>query len=94
MPEATFRDVLRNFDALPDAAWVDVNVVAALYGCSVPTAWRRSRLGAIPRPRKFYGSTRWHVGTLRIALSPVIASDACAGSDRHAASAPVPPQGG
>jgi len=59
-------DSLRNFDALPDAANVRVNVVAKIIGCSIPSVWRMSKDGRIPAPRKL--STRvtsWNVGQLR-----------------------------
>jgi len=58
---------LTNFDALPDAAEVRVPVVAALYGCSVATIWRRVRNGDIPEPRRRGGITSWPVGPLRAA---------------------------
>ncbi len=63
-------DALRDFDTLPNAASVRVNVVAGLYACSIPTVWRMAEDGRIPRPRKL--STRvtgWNVGELRAALS-------------------------
>ncbi|PAJ77316.1 transcriptional regulator [Burkholderia ubonensis] len=63
------KDNLRNFDSLPNAASVDVQVVAALCGCSVSTAWDRSRRGALPKPRKIGGSARWNVGELRAVLT-------------------------
>lgn len=56
------------FDDLPDAAHVDVRVVATLYGCKVPTIWARLRRNAIPAPRRFGAHTRWNVGDLRKAL--------------------------
>ncbi len=61
-------DILKDFDKLPDVAAVDVRTVAALYGCAVSTVWELSRRGALPKPRKFGGSTRWNVGELRAAL--------------------------
>ncbi len=57
-----------NFDALPNAAHVDVNVVAALFGCKVPTIWARLRRHQLPKPRKFGAHTRWNVGELRALL--------------------------
>nr|WP_080410204.1 transcriptional regulator [Burkholderia ubonensis] len=59
---------LKNFDNLPDAAQVDVNVVAALFGCKAPTIWLRVRRGELPAPRKFCAHTRWNVGELRAVL--------------------------
>jgi predicted DNA-binding transcriptional regulator AlpA len=58
----------RNFDGLPDAAHVDVNVVATLFGCKPPTVWLRVRHKKLPAPRKFGAHTRWNVGELRAAL--------------------------
>jgi predicted DNA-binding transcriptional regulator AlpA len=60
---------LQNFDDLPDSASVDVKVVAALFGCSVNTVWRRVRNGQLVAPRR-HGerTTRWLVGELREAL--------------------------
>ncbi|MGF6757267.1 putative DNA-binding transcriptional regulator AlpA [Paraburkholderia sp. GAS42] len=62
-------DTLKNFDSLPNAAGVDVQTVAALCGCSVATTWERARRGALPKPRKIGGSTRWNVGELRAVLT-------------------------
>jgi predicted DNA-binding transcriptional regulator AlpA len=59
---------LKNFDDLPNAAFVDVNVVAALFGCRPPTVWLRVRKKELPTPRKFSMHTRWNVGELRAVL--------------------------
>ena len=57
---------LAGFDELPNAAHVDVRVVAALNGISVPSAWRWTRQGKLPTPvRMTAGTTRWNVGALR-----------------------------
>lgn len=61
--------VLAQFDELPDSAHVDVRTVAGLYGCSVPTVWRRVTAGLIPTPKKFDHSTRWNVGEIRKAVA-------------------------
>lgn len=66
---------LQTFSTLPDEAHIRVGVIAALYGCSVPTAWRWARTGRIPPPRKF--STRltaWNVGEIRAALAKAVTS--------------------
>ena len=60
---------LKEFDALPNAAHVDVNVVAVLYGCKPPTVWARLRRKELPEPKKFGSHTRWNVGELRAALN-------------------------
>lgn len=60
---------LKGFDDLPDSGHVDVRVVAALFGCSVPTVWRRVRSGQLVAPHKLgKRTTRWKVGELRDAL--------------------------
>lgn len=68
--QGAIPDALRNFDTLPDAANVRDKVVAGLFGCSVPTVWRMSADGRLPRPRKL--STRvtaWNCGELRRVLA-------------------------
>ena len=59
---------LTNFDQLPNAAFVDVHVVAGLFGCKVPTIWARLRRKELIPPKKFGAHTRWNVGELRAAL--------------------------
>lgn len=61
---------LQNFDSLPNAAGVSDSVVAALCGCNVSTVWERAKRGALPKPIKIGGSTRWNVGELRKYLMP------------------------
>nr|WP_241019167.1 transcriptional regulator [Paraburkholderia sp. Tr-20389] len=53
---------------LPDSAHVQIRTVAGLFGCSVPTVWRRVREGRLPPPRKFGSTTRFNVGLIRAAL--------------------------
>lgn len=61
---------LSNFDALPDAALIPDKIVAAVFGCSVPTVWRMARDGKIPAPvRTGTRMTRWQVGALRKVLA-------------------------
>ncbi len=60
---------ISEFDNLPDAANVNVQTVAALFGCKVPTIWARLRRNEIPAPRRFGAHTRWNVGQLRAALN-------------------------
>lgn len=67
---APIPDALRNFDALPDAAYVRLPVVCALFGISTPTAWRWVKKGTLPAGRKLSdGCTAWNVGQLRKALN-------------------------
>ena len=58
---------LQNFDSLPTAANVRVDVVSGLYAQSVATVWRRARLDPeFPKPRKLGAQlTAWNVGELR-----------------------------
>lgn len=60
---------LEQFNKAPDTAKARVNTVAALFGVSVPTVWRRARAGLIPAPHKIGGTTVWNVGDLRRALA-------------------------
>lgn len=63
-------EALENFDSLPDSAHVRYPVVAALYGCSPTTIWRRVKSGLIPEPRRLTPRvTAWNVGALRRALA-------------------------
>jgi len=59
-------DALKNFDLLPNEADVRLPVVAALYGCSPATIWRRVKSGHIPAPvKRSVRVTAWNVGMLR-----------------------------
>ncbi|MFL9930881.1 transcriptional regulator [Paraburkholderia sp. RL18-103-BIB-C] len=71
--KATIPNSLATWPVLPDDAYVDVRVVAGLFGCAIPTVWRRARTGLLPTPRKFGSSTRWNVGELRAVLTRGIA---------------------
>lgn len=63
-------EALKNFESLPDSANVRLPVVAALYGCSPATIFRRVKSGHIPAPRKLSERvTAWNVGQLRQALA-------------------------
>ena len=73
------KEDLVEFDALPDAAHVRVQVVARLYGCSVETIWRHSSKGLIPKPVSFGPRiTAWNVGELRRAMAEARESRECA----------------
>jgi predicted DNA-binding transcriptional regulator AlpA len=62
---------LRDFDSLPDAAFVRVETVAALYATTPSSVWRWSKSGHLPKPTKLGPQvTAWNVGALRRALSP------------------------
>lgn len=67
--DAPIPDALRNFELLPDSAFVRLAVVAGLFACSPATVWRRVKKGALPTPRRLSaGVTAWRVGELRTAL--------------------------
>lgn len=68
LSSAPVPDALRNFDSLPDAGFVRLPVVAALFACSPATVWRRAGK-SLPAPRKLSEKvTAWRVGDLRKAL--------------------------
>lgn len=57
---------LANADLLPDAAMVDVKVVAGLLGKSESSVWRDTRNGKLPRAVKTGpATTRWNLGAIR-----------------------------
>lgn len=62
---------LQNFDSLPNAAHVRVDVVSGLLAQGVATTWRKARLDpTFPKPRKLGPQhTAWNVGDLRRYLS-------------------------
>lgn len=63
-------EALANFDSLPDAAYVRLPVVKALYACSVASVWRGALSGRIPKPQKLSPRTTcWNVGELRKSLA-------------------------
>lgn len=66
---AQIPDALRNFDSLPDGAFVRLPVVAALFACSPATVWRRVKKSTLPASQKLSdGVTAWNVGELRQVL--------------------------
>lgn len=67
---STIPDALKNFDSLPDSAYVRQPIVQALLSCSSPTIWRMVQRGALPAPRKLTkGISAWNVGALRRILA-------------------------
>lgn len=63
-------DALKNFDSLPDSANVRAPVVAALFGISAATVWRKAKDGKLPAPRRISDRvTVWNVGELRASLN-------------------------
>ena len=67
---------LQNFDSLPNAAHVRVDVLSGLLAQSVATTWRRVRADpAFPKPRKLGPQhTAWNVGDVRAYLAGGLAA--------------------
>lgn len=65
---SSIHPMFEKFDELPDSALVPVEVVAALFGCSIPTIWRRAKQGTLKSHHHGVRSTRWLVGELRQAI--------------------------
>lgn len=64
------HDTIKEFDSLPEAAYVRLPVVKKLYACSSATVWRCVKSGRIPAPCKLTERvTAWNVGQLRNALN-------------------------
>lgn len=58
------------FDNLPNEAFVNIQTVKALFGCSSATVWREVQRKQIPKPYKLsIRTTRWNVGELRTVLA-------------------------
>lgn len=62
------QSALRDFDHLPDSAYVRLPVVTALLAVSPATVWRWTREGRLPRPTRISGVTLWNAGELRSKL--------------------------
>lgn len=70
-PRTDVRDSIKDFDNLPNLAYVRQPVVQLLLGCSSATIWRMVASGRIPKPVKISTQvTGWNVGELRAALAP------------------------
>lgn len=54
-----------NFSAIPDEARIRVGTVAAVLGVSIPTVWRWTRQGLLPKPERRGNTTRWMAGEIR-----------------------------
>ncbi|TYC61337.1 AlpA family phage regulatory protein [Zoogloea oleivorans] len=68
---AAIPSALANFGGLPDAAYVRLPTMQAIYGgVSGPTIWRWAAAGAIPSPVRLSGRvTAWRVGDIRADLA-------------------------
>ena len=65
-----FPSALLHFDSLPDTAFVRLNVVRELCGCSKTTIWRMVQRGELPPPRRLTSRvSAWNVGQLRVLLN-------------------------
>jgi predicted DNA-binding transcriptional regulator AlpA len=63
-------DPLRNFDNLPNAAYVRLPVVLMLFGVSRTTVWRMCKSSSMPAPKKLGRRVAvWNVGELRQVLN-------------------------
>ncbi len=63
-------DPLRNFNGLPDQAFVRLPVVLMLLGVSRSTVWRLCKSGALPAPKKLGSRIAvWQVKDLREVLN-------------------------
>jgi predicted DNA-binding transcriptional regulator AlpA len=61
---------LKNFDQLPDSAYIRLPVLRGLYGISAASCWRGVKKGSIPTPVKLSERcTCWNVGQVRAALA-------------------------
>jgi len=61
---------VQNFDELPDTAFVRLPTVCGMFGIAPATAWRWSKSGRLPTPRKLGERVSgWNVGELRRALA-------------------------
>jgi predicted DNA-binding transcriptional regulator AlpA len=69
---SSIPDALKNFDLLPDSAFVKQEVVEGLFACSPSTVWRMVKRGELPQPHKITArSSRWQAGELRKARKGV-----------------------
>jgi predicted DNA-binding transcriptional regulator AlpA len=60
------QNPLKDFDSLPDSAYVRLPVVASLLGCFPSTVWRAVKTGQLPQPMRYCDRVSgWNVGQLR-----------------------------
>lgn len=63
-------NTIRNFDHLPDSAFIRLPVLVVLFSISKASVWRRVSDGTIPKPIKLsIRTTVWRVGEIRHALA-------------------------
>jgi predicted DNA-binding transcriptional regulator AlpA len=62
-------DSLKNFDSLPDSAYIRLPVMIGLYGISAASIWRGVKNQTIPKPVKLTErTTAWSVRLVRESL--------------------------
>lgn len=71
MAKEGIPDALKNWDQLPNGAYVRLPVVSGLLGISPATVWRYVQSGRLPSPHRFGGGrcSAWSVGEIRRAMS-------------------------
>ena len=68
-PNATI-DALKNFDSLPDCAYIREPILEALHSCSKSTIKRMVKAGTLPPPENLSERmVAWNVGKLRAAMA-------------------------
>lgn len=66
----TIPEALKNFDQLPNSAYIRLPVMMSLYSVSAATIWRGVKNGSIVAPAKLSERcTAWNVGKVRAALA-------------------------
>lgn len=62
-------EALKQFDELPDSAFIRLPIVLGLKGCSRVTLWRQVKNGTFPAPHKVGARmVAWRVSEVRTAL--------------------------
>lgn len=70
MNSGNMSDAVKNFDQLPDAAFIDQRAIQQIKSISAATVWRYVNAGILPKPHKFGPRmNRWNVGELRAVLA-------------------------
>jgi predicted DNA-binding transcriptional regulator AlpA len=59
----------RNFDALPDSAYVPSSTTAVVLGVSQATVWRMAKAGKLTAQKVSERATRFRVGEIRALLA-------------------------
>jgi len=74
MMENSINPALRDFDLLPESAYIRLPVMMSLYSVSAATIWRGVKKGTIPKPCKLTErTTAWSVKLVRAALAAMAA---------------------